>query len=846
MKRPLRRSFLSLLLTIAGVTTIAASQAAAQPTSFTPTGIGGGGAFFNPSFSPHKHDELYLTSDMSELFRTSDLGHSWSLLDFRQMQGGNIVGKVQYTNDPQLMYAISANGDALVPKKSTDGGATWQALASDPTDGAQALFVDYNNPQRLFISDYSQLYVSQDGGATWTHKYTAKDNGAGFVFAGLFCDGNTCYIGSNDGVLVSTDGGNTWQSPITTGIPSGEGIESFAGAKQSGTVRFFCVTVGTGDLYEGMTGSEHNGYKSVYTMDASSMQWHTATTGIASGDHPFFVASSPANPQTVYLAGGSDNGNPTIYSSTDNGITWISKLHTATNSNVKTGWSGTKGDRDWSYGEYALGFAVSPMDANLLAFSDLGFVHISTDGGSSWSAAYVNNADLNPAGSATPQGKSYHSIGLENTTCWKVFWVDSLTMLSAFADIRGIRSTDGGTTWQHVFDNQGINATYDFAKDVTGTVYAATSTVHDLYQSTYLTDARIDNGKGSILFSKDKGATWSMLHDFGHPVIWQALDPANSNRMYASVVNSSQGGIFVTNNLQQGAASTWTKLANPPRTEGHPFNLRILKDGSLLSTYSGRRNTAGKFTASSGVFLSTDAGTSWQDRSDANMQYWTKDLILDPTDATQSTWYVGVFSGWNGTGNDMGGLYRTSDRGKSWTRLVKGMNVTSAVFDPNDNNKFYYTTEQQGLWYTPAVHTASPQFTQVASYSFRQPERLFFNPYDPTDLWVTSFGNGMRHSGVTAVPTDRIVTMTSGNASIKNYPNPFSRVTILTGEGLLSAEVTLTLYDQLGRAVWSERSHPANGEIRLQYNADKLPNGVYELQLLDGSQRIARKIEISR
>ena len=52
------------------------------------------------------------------------------------------------------------------------------------------------------------------------------------------------------------------------------------------------------------------------------------------------------------------------------------------------------------------------------------------------------------------------------------------------------------------------------------------------------------------------------------------------------------------------------------------------------------------------MFVSTDGGRTWADRSDAGMRYWTKDVVVDPGDPTQSTWYAGVFSGWGGPAND--------------------------------------------------------------------------------------------------------------------------------------------------------------------------------------------------
>jgi len=737
-----------------------ASIVHAQPDSLLPVGIGGGGALFHPSFSPHNVEELYLSCDMGEVFHSTNVGKAWNALDFRQLQGGSIVGKVRFTNDPNLRFAISANGDNTEPRKSTDGGETWLPLPTDPTSGSAAfIYADYDNPDLVFISDYNKLYFSTNGGSSWATAYTAKNNDAGLHIAGVSRIKNSIYFGTNDNVLAYNVITTFLAVVNLTGIPSDEAIVSFTATPNNGANLLYCVTAAKSDVYEGMTGAEYGGYKGVYSTTLVSGVWKKITNGIAAGDKPFFISLSPENSQTVYLAGGSDNGVPIVYKTTDAGNNWSSVFRTTNNENIATGWSGDGGDRGWGYGEYALGFTVSPIDPNYAAITDLGFVHVTTDGGVSWHAAYIQENQLNVPGSKTPQRKSYTSAGIENTTAWHVTWIDSLTILASFSDIKGIRSTDGGYTWSHPFNDQSINSTYFVLKHPkNGVLYAATSSVHDMYQSTYLQDSRIDNGKGSILFSTDKGASWQTLHNFNHPVIWLAADSSHPNRLYASVIHSGEGGIYVTNDLQNGASATWQKLSTPPRTQGHPFNIHVLHSGSLVATYSGRRDASGAFTASSGVFLSTNAGATWIDRSDASMQYWTKDLIIDPNDPTQNTWYVGVFSGWGGAPNGKGGLYRTTNQGQTWTKINDNDRVTSGRFDPKNPNEFYFTTETNGLWYSNNITSATPTFTQVAAYPFRQPERVYFNPYKPGELWVTSFGNGLRKSPSTAVTTPSLAT----------------------------------------------------------------------------------------
>jgi hypothetical protein len=56
----------------------------------------------------------------------------------------------------------------------------------------------------------------------------------------------------------------------------------------------------------------------------------------------------------------------------------------------------------------------------------------------------------------------------------------------------------------------------------------------------------------------------------------------------------------------------------------------------------------------------------------------------------------------------------------------------------------YVTTEDEGLWYSSNRRAPSPTFTPCAGYPFYFPSRVFFNPYDTNEVWVTSFGNGMR------------------------------------------------------------------------------------------------------
>jgi photosystem II stability/assembly factor-like uncharacterized protein len=706
---------------------------------------------FAPSFSPHNSGELFASCDMSELFHTTNLGATWTTTPFQNIQGGRL-SLVQFTNNPQILYTLDHTsidgGDTRTPVRSGDGGVTWSPLGSDPTASeAYCLFADLADSDRSLVSDYSTLYFSDNGGDSFAEKHSAGSAGNGLFVSGVFFDGANIYVGTNAGMLVSDNSGGSFTLSSTPGIPVGKEIVSFAGAKQSGTTRLFALVADAGTIYPGILiedlfGSE----QSVYVLDVSLGLWVPKNNGLPSGTGVglAFVGCAQNNIGTAYVSGQNANEEPVIYKTTNGGDSWQSVLSVGNTQNVYTGWEGYQGDRGWSYGGGTVGFTVAPNDANRAAFTDYGFLHLTTDGGATWRQAYLHPADQNPPGQPTPKGKEYRGVGLENTSCWWLTWSDMSHIFACFTDIRGIRTEDAGTSWSFNYTGHTQNTAYHCVKDPTSeTLYLATSTVHDLYQSTYLTDTRIDSGSGRVLFSTDQGITWQLLHDFGHPVIWLALDSNHPNRLYASVVHSSLGGIYVSDDLQHGAASIWVRKATPVRTEGHPFNVHVLANGMLVCTYSGRRNN-NSFTSSSGVFTSIDGGDHWNDASDPGMHYWTKDLVIDPHDPSQDTWYVGVFSGWGGPPNGLGGLYKTANRGQSWNRILNLDRVASCTIHPGNPGEMYVTTEAEGLWHTTNLNGAAPFFAQVDSYPFRQPERVFFNPFDANQVWVTSFGNGIR------------------------------------------------------------------------------------------------------
>lgn len=832
---------------------------AQAPISWQSRGIGGGGALFSPSINPANHNELYLACDMGELFHSTNAGQQWGEVNFTQVQGGH-DSYVSFTNNANILYTVDySNFDSasyIRPMKSTNGGTTWTALANDPyasnpDQGIERLFADYNNPNHVVLADYSTIYFSSNGGTSFNLIHTCYYSGAGNHIAGVFFDGNNIYIGSYDGLFYSTNGGTTFSKMTLSGMGANEKMLSFSGAHEGTTVRFLCLTADSNNVYSGFQyGSDYNSaLVGVYTMDNANGTWVSKMGGInTANDYPVFCGLANNDVDTMYIAGGSNAGNPIIMKATFT-TNWAYVFNTTNNQNITTGWCGQSGDHQWSYAEAFFGFQVCPNSSKLVTVGDYGFVHSTTDAGTSWHQQYLSTADQNPANAATPTGKSYHSAGLENTTNWQVMWTDSMHIFSGFSDITGVTSADKGQSWKFI-PGLSQNSTYRIVKQSSsGNMYAATSNVHDMFQSTRIYDLQINGGTGAIYFSTNGGTSFSLMHNFSHPVVWVALDPSNANRMYASVLNSSTntGGIYVTNNLSSGTSATWTKMSAPPRSNGHPFNINVLSNGSLVASFCARKPTSAgssNFTDSSGVYFYDIATASWNDRSDVGMHYWTKDVIVDPNDATESTWYATVFGGWGNVSSGTGGVYKTTNKGVSWTHISNSFRVNSVTINPTNANELYYTTETRGLWYSNNASSASPTFSQVSSYPFAGPVRVTYNPYNNHEVWVSSFGNGMMVG--TNTLTTGISELKIKNEGINIYPNPTSGMFTIALTNAHTDKVNINITNILGELVYVAQEENTSAEFTKQLNLQNLVPGTYFIQIKNADKVYTSKLIISK
>jgi len=810
----------------------------AQPITWENKGICGGGATFSPSVSPHNDNLYYITSDMGGIFKSENAGKEFNVLPYYEIISKGAHSKVFFTSNPKVLYSFgyTTYPNPYEPIKSMDGGKTWEVLGEDPTNGETFhIFVDPHREDRLLVLNYTTAYFSNDGGETFT---PAFEGDVTIYIGGVFWDDTNIYIGTNQGLYISHDDGQTFnQEGVNGDFPPNDKIRSMAGKKVGGQVTLYAIS--KPDLWAGYSPTNYwaPDSKILRLNYGNGNTWEDIGNGLSLASnggsfHPNLILTNEENPNIIYL-GGYDAPGMEIYKSIDEGDNWqviFDAENTNSNPNIETGWLGAGSDFNWWWSGPVIGMEVALHNSDIVIITDYMSTHQTRDGGNSWQALYTKPSELNPADQDTPQHSYYSSNGLEVTSSWWLTWITEDDIFASYTDIQGFISHNKGESWSSGYGYpKNYNTTYKMVKHPSnGKLYAVVCSKHDIYESVYLTDDLLDDGEGEIYESNDNGISWTSTYDFDRTIVDLAIDPNNDNRFYASIINSVDGGIYYSDNY----GSTWVHLPNPPRTEGHPKAVKILDDGTLVSVFSARYFNG--FTQSSGVFVSNDNGETWEDRSDNEMLYWTKDVEISSNN--NDVWYASVFSHWGAGNNEQGGLFRTLDRGLTWENIADFYRVRSMTIHPSNPDIAYICTadNNNGLQYTENLSSTTPTFIRLDDYHFHNPQRVFFNPYDENEIWVTSFGNGIKKGTVQDEPTANFDIELSQQITI--YPNP-SNHSFKIDLGKTYSKVNITINNLEGKIIEKKIIQDAS-----VFDIELIQQGIYFIRIENEEEFEVRKL----
>lgn len=162
----------------------------------------------------------------AHIFKSTDRGKSWKESDegFPHEAETAIHDIIIDSQNTNIVYVATTRHEAkkgIGVYKSEDAGKTWQAInggLSGESLSVNAILVNPQNATELLITTFGGLYQSENRGASWTRTSSANSFDAEYVIDSP----QTIYASTNQGVLRSSDFGDTW-SQFGVGLPQGPG-----------------------------------------------------------------------------------------------------------------------------------------------------------------------------------------------------------------------------------------------------------------------------------------------------------------------------------------------------------------------------------------------------------------------------------------------------------------------------------------------------------------------------------------------------------------------------------------------------------------------------------------------
>ncbi|MEW5938333.1 MAG: YCF48-related protein [Chloroflexota bacterium] len=691
---------------------------AISPTSFTWIRTGGppGGLGYDVRMRPDNPDVMYVTDAWAGVFASKDGGATWSPsntgIAVRSGGTGDAIPIFCLTIDPtnpNIVWAGMQYNRAIY--KSTDGGATWtkrdngvveqsgitfRGITVDPTDSdvvyAAGEISSWAGGQperrgREFDMVRGVVYKTTDGGRNWKAVWRGnnlaryvwidpRDTNVLYVSTGIFdreaanSDPATGSPGG-EGVLKSTDGGQTW-TPVNNGLNN-----LYVGS-------LFMHPTDPDILIAGTGNNQYRQNSGVYRTTDGGATW---TQTLVTGDEPIESVEISASDPNIAYAGGDSS----VYRSEDGGQTW-----TRVSGGTANGW-GAPGIR----AGFPIDFQVDPRNPDRVFANEYGGGNfLSEDGGRTWADA-----------SRGYTGAQVRAVAVDPNEPGRV-------VAAARSGI--FVSNDGGATWS------GLNYPPVVSMEWNAVAIDPTNPQHLIAET---------NWGNQLINSLDGGMTWRRAFNFGEQRIgWHAIvfAPSDSNVVYAGSTGYFSAGVFDPTQPGRGVyvsrdgGKNWSAANNALSQDASVYGLAVdARDAQVV--YAA--------TSNHGLLKTTNAGQDWQtvqgglpqsaaffvaiNPADANVilagferraiyrsadggQTWSSSARgMSPEAQITSIVFAPTGSGETVYASDFfGGVYRSSDGGRAWSLINDGllMRSVNGLAISSDGLHLYAASEGGGAF----------------------------------------------------------------------------------------------------------------------------------------------------
>ncbi len=636
-----------------------------------------GGRSLTAAGIPGDPTTYYFGATGGGVWKSTDGAITWSPVFDKE--GTASIGSIAVANsNPNVIYAGTgeacirgdiSHGDGVY--KSLDGGKTWKNVGLGDSRAIGKVIINPTNPDIVFVAALGHVYGpntergifrTTDGGKTW-EKVLYKDENTGgidvdfdphnpnIIFAALWQARRTPWTmddgGPGSGLYRSDDGGTTWKQLQEHGLPKPP-YGKIGIAVAANSERVYALI------------EARNPAGGLYRSDDGGDTWQQINPSHSLWQRPWYymhVIADPQDENTVYVM------DVDAYKSTDGGHLF---------NKVKV----PHGDNH--------GLWIDPKDTRRMIASNDGGVTVTVDGGKSWTRQ-----------DNQPTAQFYHVI-TDNEIPYRVYGSQQDSGTVAIAS-RSDEGSIGVRNWYDVGGGEaGYIAPYPPDPDI---VYAAD------YQGNI---TRFDKHTGqvkSITEQPELSDAQGAAH-LPHRFQWTApvlISPHDPNVLYHGgerLFKTTDGGVH------------WEvispDLTRNDKRKQQPSGGDITLDDTGTEYYdtifavTESPITAGLIwvgTDDGLIQLTRDGGKSWKNVTPRDLPAWSRISLIDASPFDPGTAYVAIDRHQNDDLHPY--IYKTSDYGTSWSKIVNGIADTAfarAVREDVKKRGLLYAGTESGVY----------------------------------------------------------------------------------------------------------------------------------------------------
>ncbi len=594
----------------------------------------------------------YMGTTGGGLWKTEDMGISWANISDGFFKTGSVGAVAVAETDPNTIYVgmgehavrgvMTHHGDGVY--KSTDAGKTWKKMGLEQSQHIARIVIHPKDPNTVFVAVqgalYSKsaqrgIYKSTDGGVTWKNVLYVDEktgcaelsmdmNNPTILYSAMWEHGRLPWKvisgGPGSGLYKSTDGGEHWEK-MQEGLP-----------KEMGKMAIAVCRSNSDKVYALIESDSDKELGGLFVSNNAGKSWNRITNDHRLVQRAWYyieLFTDPANDQVIYVLSA-----PALRSN-DGGRTWENL-------------SGTHGDYHDLW--------INPQNSNNMIIANDGGAAISVNKGKTWSTQ---------ANMPTAQ---FYRINVDNQFPYRIYGgqQDNTSVSIASRELASGGITTASWTWSAGGESAFLAFDPDDPRYVLGGSYQGTIEVLDMKAK-----AGTNIMAAPIQYLGRDAKDIKYRYNWNAPIIRSQHEPGTYYH----------GAQYLLRTTDMG--KTW-KEVSPDLTRnekekqgkgGGPYTNEAVgaeNYGTLSYVMESPHEKGVIWTGSDDgfVYLTKDGGAHWQNVTPAGLQECLINAIeVSPFD--KATAYIATTR--YKFNDHTPGLYKTTDYGKTWTKINNGL-----------------------------------------------------------------------------------------------------------------------------------------------------------------------------